>query len=133
LPKLKKRARLVPLNFLRFLESKEAEQSAQASSVTPASPVIAPTVINSINYDDAESEARKRNIEYGKDLLSSLEDLRDQILIGNISHNSLLNIEQRLDNLPINSQDEKLLNIVEEIRTRAAVEAEKLKKQFNKN
>jgi hypothetical protein len=75
----------------------------------------------------------KENIDWSKNLLKELENIKYQILNGKISYNTLLNLKERLNNIPINPSDVKLKQIVEDIEIRATVELEKLKKFTNQN
>ncbi len=75
-----------------------------------------------------EEFVKQQNVSWGKDVLDQLEAIKYQILNGKISYSTLLNLKERLNNIPVNPADHKLRSIVQEIEIRAAVELEKLKK-----
>jgi Class II flagellar assembly regulator len=108
-----------------------ASESAEVSS-TPApvniGSVISPDSLGFLNNINNEEYTKKQNIEWGNDILKTLEGIKYQILNGKISYGSLLDLNQRLNNIPLNSADFKLKQIIEEIEVRAAVELEKYKK-----
>jgi hypothetical protein len=75
-----------------------------------------------------EEFVKKQNIDWGKAILNELESIKHQILNGKISYTSLLSLKERLNNIPINSNDTKLKGIIEQIVIRAEVEIAKLNK-----
>lgn len=99
----------------------EAQSAASMSSLNS---------LNIIGFSSGVSErqAREFNMEYGKDMLKSLELLKKAIILGVLEYNTLHNISERLNIIPVEPADFELKSLIEEIRTRAAVELEKLKK-----
>jgi hypothetical protein len=107
----------------------EGENSTSASSSVSASgSIFATGSLDALNNLDNPEYIKKQNYDYGKDLLGDMEKMRNQMLVGNISESSLHNIKEKLNNLPLKSEDEKLMEIVEEIRVRAEVELAKIER-----
>jgi len=79
-----------------------------------------------------ESFNNKLNVEWSRDLLDDLEIIRNQLLMGSISERGLHRLQEKLNNIPLESEDKKLKDIVDEITTRAAVELAKLERFKNK-
>jgi hypothetical protein len=70
--------------------------------------------------------AAKKAVQYGNDILGRLEDIRIGLLLGELSQDSLKNLEDRVKSWRENLTDPKLQSIVDEIELRAAVELAKL-------
>ncbi len=110
-------------------DSAPAAQNAQ--NISNIQSVLSLDALNILSQVNDEEYTQKQNIEWGKDILKQLERFKYQILNGKISHNALLELQSRINNIPINPQDHKLRGIIEEIEIRAAVELEKLKRLTN--
>ncbi|MDX1950057.1 MAG: flagellar assembly protein FliX [Rickettsiales bacterium] len=121
-------------DFSNLLSSDEIFSANLTSETNSISALTNINPLNSINFIDsfAPSNSRQFVIEQGKDLLQNLENLRKALILGVYEHNSLLNLEARLNNISINDEDKEIKNIIEEIKTRAAVELEKFKKNKTK-
>lgn len=114
--------------FSGMLETDEATEVTDIEVPVSVNSVISEDAISILQSSHDENFNNKLNIEWGRDILEDLEKVRNQILMGKISERALHNIEEKLNNIPLESQDVKLKNIVDEIRTRAAVELAKLAK-----
>lgn len=103
------------------MEVSQVAHVAEAASINP---------LNALNFIDgfSESEAQKKAIEYGKDMLRSLETLKKALILGVLEYNTLQNIQVRLNNIKVETADAELKSLLEEIKTRAVVEIEKQKK-----
>lgn len=73
-----------------------------------------------------EETRHKKLIKQGKEMLDTLEQLRRQLLIGAIPLSMLGNIEKQLKAQKQTVSDPKLIEIIDEIELRAAVELAKL-------
>jgi hypothetical protein len=104
------------------------DAAPEASAPANVGSVLSLDSLNMLANLNNEEFVKKQNIDWGRDILSELESIKYQILNGKISYASLSNLKERLHNIPLNSQDNKLKQIVEEIEIRAAVELEKLMK-----
>lgn len=113
--------------------STPAQDVVQVQNTSNIQSVISIDTMGVFSNIANEENVRKQNVDWSKDLLKQLENIKYQILNGKISYNSLLNLKERLNNIPINPSDIKLQQIVEQIEIRAAVELEKLKKFTNQN
>ncbi len=129
LKKLKKTSK-VSGDFSNLLVGDDVTATTSLSNSSETQAINSINPLNSINLisNFESSNSRQISIEYGKDLLSQLENLKKALILGVFEYNTLQSIEARLNNISINTEDAKLKNIIEEIKTRAIVEAEKLKK-----
>lgn len=114
--------------FSGMLESEEAAEVTDTEVSLTVGSVISADLLSTLNGGQDETFNNKLNVEWGRDILQDLTQLRNQILIDKISENALHRVEEKLNNIPLKSGDDNLKNIVEEIRTRAAVELAKLEK-----
>ena len=73
-----------------------------------------------------ERENRKQAVEYGADILADLDDLRMGIITGRYSKVQLERLSQNLQNRRNNVDDEKLIEILDDIDLRARVEIAKI-------
>lgn len=79
-----------------------------------------------IFHDSTEKEKKRKNIQWGNDLLDQLESLRSNLLTGNISHKDLIKLSHSLNTKKENITDPQLHEIIREIEIRVAVELAKL-------
>ncbi len=115
-------------NFGALLKSEiagdvaESQETSATSAIAQANPFLALQQVSS------EEAGRQQTIKYGNDLLNSLENLRDQMLIGScVSQEELKRIEQKVRQRDKNAfHDPHLNSIIDEIETRVAVELAKL-------
>lgn len=107
-------------------ETDSVQETSDTETSISVNSVISADVMSVLNSAQDDSFNKKLNIEWGRDILEDLERIRNQILMGVISERALHQVEEKLKNIPLESEDLKLKNIVEEIRTRAAVELAKL-------
>ncbi len=106
-------------------ENSDVEQAPAAVNIGPVLSMDSLGFLSNINNEEF---VKKQNIDWGKDVLTELNSIKYQILNGKISYSSLLSLKERLNNIPLNSSDYKLKQIIEDIEVRAAVELEKFKK-----
>lgn len=108
--------------FSKLLESTSNEK--EVSSLGGINKISAVNFINSVDGD--EKSRRRQLAEEGEDLLEELAKIRDALLFGNLSAERLRVIQAKIDRIETNCDDPTLNDIIEEIKTRAAVELAKL-------
>ena len=108
--------------FSKFLDSTSSEN--EVSGVGGVSKISSVNFINAVEGD--EQSRRRKLTEDGEDLLDELSKIRDALLIGNLSVERLRSIQSKVERMEANCEDPKLNEIIEEIKTRAAVELAKL-------
>ena len=109
-------------DFLKVQTAQEKQQIQTTSAVASADAIFAAQMIS----DEEESQIRKKLIKKGKDLLDSLEEIREGLLFGEISKDRLIEISRMVKQKDVSSQDEKLQAILQEIELRVEVELAKL-------
>lgn len=67
-------------------------------------------------------------LKRGKNLIEKLEEIRDGLLLGSISRESLINISRMVKERRYESADPRLKEIMDEIELRVEVELAKLMK-----
>ena len=75
-----------------------------------------------------EDIRRKKIIQRGNNLLDSLEKLRNQLLMGTLSPQLLLDLTRQISMQKQTDADPRINDLIEEIELRAAVELAKLEK-----
>lgn len=78
--------------------------------------------------EEEEQELRKKQIKRGQNLLEKLEEIRNGLLLGYISKDSLIEIARFIKERKFEAQDERLNEIIAEIELRVEVELAKLMK-----
>lgn len=99
-----------------------------SESITVNTNPISLDTLNILSSLGDKNFSKKQGIDWSKDIIEELESLRNAILLGRVSYNTLQNIEQKLENLPYDIQDEELGNIIDEISVRASVELAKIER-----
>ena len=77
---------------------------------------------------DEERERRKKQLGRGKSLLEKLEEIRNGLLRGYISKDTLIEISRFVKEKKFEAEDETLNEIIDEIELRVEVELAKLMK-----
>jgi hypothetical protein len=77
---------------------------------------------------DEEKEIAKHLVKRGNSLLEKLEEIRDGLLVGEISKDRLIDISRFVKDRRFETQDERLKDIIDEIELRIEVELAKLMK-----
>ena len=75
---------------------------------------------------EEERQIRKKFLKKGNVLLDKLEEIREGLLIGEISKDKLIEISRMVKNRDIECEDKKLKEIIEEIELRVEVELAKI-------
>lgn len=119
------------------LEKKKKSGGASFSEFLSASDAAAnesPAVNGMVNVNNLfllqedfdEPQSKKQSIEHGFDILAYLENIRNSLLTGKISREVLYGLEDKIKNWQKNAEDPALMNVLDEIELRAAVEIAKL-------
>jgi hypothetical protein len=80
---------------------------------------------NQIFLLNAEAEKNKKGVQYGNSLIDSLEKLKNQILLGMLDEETLMNLKNLIDNRSQTDLDPNLESILQEIQIRVEVELAK--------
>lgn len=87
-----------------------------------ADAVLAAQMVNG----EEEREIRRRLVKRGSLLIEKLEEIRDSLLVGEISRDKLIDISRMVKEKQTESSDTKLQEIMAEIELRVEVELAKL-------
>ena len=115
-------------SFSSYLQ--ETMSKEDKASLTAASGVSSSDALLAIQMagDDEEQEIRKILLKRGKNLIEKLEEIRDGLLLGSISRESLINISRMVKERRYESAEPRLKEIMDEIELRVEVELAKLMK-----
>ncbi len=115
-------------SFSSYLQ--ETMSKEDKASLTAASGVSSSDALLAIQMagDGEEQEIRKKLLKRGKNLIEKLEEIRDGLLLGSISRESLINISRMVKERRYESADPRLKEIMDEIELRVEVELAKLMK-----
>jgi hypothetical protein len=100
-------------------EGKSASETAKTASLSGLDPLYALQEVSG-------EEERKKQMRQGKRMLELLEEIRDGLLAGSMPESRLLELEKLVHTQRAATVDPRLLNLLSEIETRAAVELAKL-------
>jgi hypothetical protein len=112
-----------------FSEFLVAAETREATSPETLSDVAAPSAVaNLLSLQEVSGEIneRRKMVQRGNDLLDSLEELRQQLLAGEVPLHTLQHLGNRLSAQKQMVSDPALLAIIGDIELRAAVELAKL-------
>lgn len=113
-------------NFSSILNLAESQESSGADK---ANEIIAtPTLSSVLSLQEVSDEdfRRKKIIKHGENMLDSLENLRRRLLIGTVPLQTLREISNRLSTQKHEIADTNLIEIINDIELRTAVELAKL-------
>ena len=102
--------------------SSETDVSSRNAAVTGINSILTVQEI----IDQPEREERRQLVEWGDDILNSLDDIRHCLLIGAIPKERLETLAQRLRVRKASVSDPRLIDIFNEIELRAEIELAKL-------
>lgn len=94
------------------------------TQIATANAIFAAQVVD----EDEEKERRKKQLGRGKSLLEKLEEIRNGLLRGYISKDTLIEISRFVKEKKFEAEDEVLNEIIDEIELRVEVELAKLMK-----
>jgi hypothetical protein len=111
-----------------------AERLREAAGVADAPEAVEPTkvdavdVVFSVQEANGATDERSRGLtrQYGEDILSRLEKLRNGLLDGEVAKEDLAGLAQKMRAQKRLTEDPKLGEIIDEIELRAEVEIAKL-------
>jgi len=89
--------------------------------VTAAASILAAQEVE----DHPDQAARRQLVRHGEELLDKLEEIRREILMGGMPRERLENLAQAMRSRRAQTTDPKLIEIIDEIELRAAVEIAK--------
>lgn len=108
-------------DFSKFLDGvEETEGSAPTGGVKSIGSI---NILQEVNPD---GHKKRELVDKGNQMLDKLEEIRDSLLFGNISISRLQNLKRIIDGVESNNDDPELADLIEQIKTRAAVELAKL-------
>jgi len=113
-------------SFADMLGAVSEEEISASASLSDVSPAAGINNMLSVQEISDEEISRKKLVQKGKDLLDSLERLRQQLLIGGVPLAVLQELGGRLSLQRQMVNDPQLLAIIDDIELRAAVELAKL-------
>lgn len=110
-------------DFLQAAETGDAPAAAATGDVAAAAALNNLLALQEISQEDVQ---RKKLVQQGNNLLDSLEQLRKQLLIGTLPPHVLIDLTRQLAVQKQSVADPALMEIIEDIELRAAVELAKL-------
>jgi len=112
-------------NFSDYLKNVSTNSMADvntASAVSGAGAIFAAQMVDG----DEEKQIRKKLIKKANTLLDNLEEIRQEIITGVVSKEKLIEISRLVKQKDVETNDEKLKEILAEIELRVEVELAKL-------
>jgi len=117
------------VSFGDFLSSAQSTTSGN-STVSDVSATASLSSLLALQEISEEERRRQQVIKRGKDMLDSLDRLRQQLLMGEIPAHMLGELSQQLEQQKQEITDPRLMQLIEEIELRLAVELAKLEMAF---
>lgn len=108
-------------DFSKLLEGMDETEEAK-----PVSGIKSIGSINIIQEVNPDGQKKRQLVDKGNEMLDKLEQIRDSLLFGNISLARLQNLQTIINGVETSNTDPELTDIIEQIKTRAAVELAKL-------
>lgn len=108
--------------YLKMSSAQEGNNIQNTTAMTSADAIFAAQMVDGEEERQKKQKLLKRS--YG--LLDRLEEIRDGLLLGSISKDKLIEISRMVKNKNIKCDDEKLMEIMEEIELRVEVELAKI-------
>lgn len=115
-------------SFSSFLSSASATSSTSAASEVSSTAALSSLL--ALQEISEEERKRERLVKQGKDMLDSLERLRQQLLMGEIPAHTMRDLSQKLSEEKQAISDPRLMLVIEDIELRLAVELAKLEMAF---
>ncbi len=111
-------------DFLKNININETTNVNTTSSVTFTDAIFATQMVD----DEEEKQIRKKLVKKANTLLDNLEEIRQEIIFGAVSKEKLIEISRLVKQKDVETNDEKLKEILAEIELRVEVELAKLVK-----
>ena len=112
-------------SFADHLKTGQTEGAGAVSAPLAAQPLAGLLSLQEISDEDAA--AGRRTMEYGRELLDDLDEIRHGLLLGRLSKQHLRRIADRLKHQLPMVHDATLRELIADIELRVAVELAKLK------
>lgn len=112
-------------NFADYLSTggvSKQDQVQATAAMTSADAIFAAQMVQ----DEEERQIRQKLVKKGNALLKNLEEIREGLLVGEISKEKLIEISRFVKEKDIQSSDPRLQEILQEIELRVEVELAKL-------
>lgn len=112
-------------NFADYLSTggvSKQDQVQATAAMTSADAIFAAQMVQ----DEEERQIRQKLVKKGNALLEKLEEIRDGLLVGEISREKLIEISRFVKERDMQSSDPRLQEILQEIELRVEVELAKL-------
>ena len=111
-------------DYLKNVNTKPLTNVNTSSAVNSAGAIFAAQMVDG----DEEKQIRKKLIKKANTLLDNLEEIRQEIIMGVVSKDKLIEISRLIKQKDVETSDEKLKEILAEIELRVEVELAKLVK-----
>ena len=114
-------------NFADYLKSSginNKNEVSGSSSISGVGAIFAAQMVD----DEEERQIRKKLVKKANTLLNNLEEIRQEIIFGSVSKEKLIEISRLVKQKDVETNDEKLKEILAEIELRVEVELAKLVK-----
>lgn len=109
-------------SYLSESVKSESAQVSQMSNISVADAIFATQMVNG----EEEREIKKKLLKKANTFIDKLEEIRDGLLVGHISKDKLIDISRMVKERQVETSDERLKSIMEEIELRVEVELAKL-------
>ena len=117
-------------SFADVLAAAQGEGAGASTHISDVAATAAMGGLFALQEITEEEKRRSRWIKRGKDMLSSLDKLRAQLLMGEIPAHMLSELAENLAQEKEEITDPRLMMIIEDIELRVAVELAKLEMAF---
>jgi hypothetical protein len=117
-------------SLLGLSDAEGAAPPTQLSDVSATSAIGNMLALHEISEEDIK---RRKVMQQGKNMLDTLENLRRQLLMGEIPAHTLVELGRQLSVQRQQVMDPKLMEVMDEIELRVAVELAKLESAFLRN
>jgi hypothetical protein len=113
-------------SFADVLDAGDVDNSSAATGSAPTAATSNVAGLLALQEVSDEEVSRQKNLQHGHRLLDSLDRLRRQLLMGEVSLDALRGIEQEMAIQRLGTSDPVLTALLDDIEIRAAVELAKL-------
>lgn len=108
--------------YLNIGKNVETQDVRSTTAVASADAIFATQMIT----DEEKRQIRDRMVKKAKSLLDKLDEIREGLLVGEIAKDKLIEISRFVKQRDVQSDDERLNEILSEIELRVEVELAKL-------
>jgi len=110
-------------DFGSYLSEDDTSNTVKSAGISSFTPIMNLTAIQEL---EGGEEEKKRQIDRGKNILDNLEDIRREMLLGNISAITAKRLADQVRSRKATFLDPALEQILKEIEVRAEVELAKI-------